>query len=41
MRRHRDRMEPIERDLENIKKKTRRHKVKVDPLMTAFFGGKV
>lgn len=41
MRRHRDRMEPIERDLENVKKKTRRHKVKVDPLMTAFFGGKV
>jgi len=39
-RRYRERMEPIERDLENVKKKTRRHKVKADPLMTAFFGGK-
>ena len=40
MRRHRDRMEPIERDLENVRKKTRRHKVTVDPLMAAFFGAK-
>ena len=39
--RHRERMEPIERELENVRKKTRRHKVKIDPLMTAFFGGKV
>jgi len=38
-RRHRERMEPIERELENVRKKTRRHKVTVDPLMAAFFGG--
>jgi len=38
-RRHRERMEPIERELENVRKNTRRHKVKVDPLMAAFFGG--
>ena len=40
-RRYRDRMEPIERELEGVKKNTRRRKIKVDPLMTAFFGGKV
>jgi len=39
--RHRADMEPIERELENVRKKTRRHKVTVDPLMAAFFGGGV
>lgn len=41
MRRHRERLEPIQRDLEKIRKNTRRQKVKVDPLMAAFFGGGV
>lgn len=40
-RRQRERMEPIERELQNVRKKTRRHKVTVDPLMAAFFGGGV
>lgn len=40
-RRYRERMEPIERELQNVRKKTRRQKVTVDPLMAAFFGGGV